>query len=151
MQQRESRIAALRGDLSSTLNQKEASETRLELLQRELTQTEAAQSQLEGLVSHTGDELELAKARVQSSRDELNDGEHELANAQKELQEIEGGLGTNQRILTERESKLEVLKQLNEEGAGLGAGTQAVLRGLDNPQLYRAAIIGALANLIEVN
>ena len=40
---------------------------------------------------------------------------------------------------------------MNEEGAGLGAGTQAVLRGLDNPQLYRAAIIGALANFIEVD
>ena len=44
-----------------------------------------------------------------------------------------------------------MLKQLNEEGAGLGAGTQAVLKGLDNPQLYRAAIVGALANFIEVN
>ena len=44
-----------------------------------------------------------------------------------------------------------MLKQLNEEGAGLGAGTQAVLRGLDNPQLYRAAIVGALANYIEVD
>ena len=44
-----------------------------------------------------------------------------------------------------------MLKQLNEEGAGLGVGTQAVLKGLDNPQIYRAAIIGALANFIEVN
>ena len=40
-----------------------------------------------------------------------------------------------------------MLKQLNEEGAGLGAGTQAVLRGLDNPELYRAAIIGAIGQL----
>jgi chromosome segregation protein len=150
IQQRESQIAALRGDLSSTLNQKEAGETRLELLQRELTQTEATQSQLGDLVSQTANELELAKARVQSSRDELNDSEHELSHTQKELQQIDNDLGTNQRALTERVSKLEVLKQLNEEGAGLGVGTQAVLRGLDNPELYRAAIIGALANFIEV-
>ena len=150
IQQRESQIAALRGDLSSTLNQKEAGETRLELLQRELTQTETTHRQLGDLVSHTGNELELAKARVQSSRDELNDSEHELSHTQKELQQIDNDLGTNQRTLTERVSKLEVLKQLNEEGAGLGVGTQAVLRGLDNPELYRAAIIGALANFIEV-
>jgi chromosome segregation protein len=150
IQQRESQIAALRGDLSSTLNQKGAGETRLELLQRESTQTEATQSQLGDLVSNTGNELELAKARVQSSRDELNDSEHELSHTQKELQRIDNDLGTNQRTLTERVSKLEVLKQLNEEGAGLGVGTQAVLRGLDNPELYRAAIIGALANFIEV-
>ena len=151
IQQRESQIASLRGDLSSTLNQKEAGETRLELLQRELMQTEAAQSHVADLVLQTESEFELAKARVQSSRDELNDSEHELANTQRELQQIESNLSANQRTLTERESKLEVLKQLNEEGAGLGAGTQAVLRGLDNPQIYRAAIIGALANFIEVN
>jgi chromosome segregation protein len=151
IQQRESQIAALRGDLSSTLNQKEAGETRLDLLQRELTQIEATQTQLGDLVSHTGNELELAKARVQTSRDELNDCEHQLANTQKELQQIDSDLAANQRTLTERESKLEVLKQLNEEGAGLGAGTQAVLKGLDKPQLYRAAIIGALANFIEVS
>jgi chromosome segregation protein len=151
IQQWESESATLRGDLSSTLNQKEAGETRLELLQRELTQTEVTHQQLRDLVSHTGAELELAKARVQSSRDEFNDSEHELAHTQKELQQIERDLGANQRTLTERESKLEVLKQLNEEGAGLGAGTQTVLRGLDNPGLYRAAIIGALANYIEVN
>jgi chromosome segregation protein len=151
IQQRESQIAALRGDLSSTLNQKEAGETRLELLQREITQTEATTSHLVELVSHTESELELAKARVQSGRDELNDSEHELANTQKQLQQLDRDLSANQRTRTERESKLEVLKQLNEEGAGLGAGTQAVLKGLDNPQLYRAAIIGALANFIEVD
>jgi chromosome segregation protein len=150
IQQRESQLASLRGDLSSTLNQKEAGETRLELLQRELTQAEATTSQLVDLVSQTGSELELAKERVQSSRDELNDSEHELANRQKQRQQIDAELGKNQRTLTERESKFEVLKQLNEEGAGLGAGTQAVLKGLDNPQLYRAATIGALANFIEV-
>ena len=76
IQQRESQIATLRGDLSSTLNQKEAGETRLELLQRELTQAEATTSQLVDLVSQTGSELELAKERVQTSRDELNDSEH---------------------------------------------------------------------------
>ncbi|MBV9645498.1 MAG: chromosome segregation protein SMC [Verrucomicrobia bacterium] len=150
IQQRESRIAGLRGDLSSTLSQKEAGETRLELLQRELTQTVAIRRQIEDLVSHTENELELAKARVQGNRNELNDSEHELANIQNELHQIESDLSAKHRVLTDRESKLEVLKQLNEEGAGLGAGTQAVLKGLDNPQLYRPAVIGALANSIEV-
>ena len=38
----------------------------------------------------------------------------------------------------------------DEEGAGLGEGTEAVLKGLSKPELYRSAILGALANLIEV-
>jgi chromosome segregation protein len=151
IQQRESRLAALRGDLSSTVNQREAGETRLELLQRELTQTETTQGQVGAMVAHTRNDLELAQTKVQSCRDELNDSEHDLTNTQRELRQVDAELSANQRTLTERESKLEVLKQLNEEGAGLGAGTQAVLKGLDNPQFYRAAIIGALANFIEVS
>jgi chromosome segregation protein len=150
IQEGESRIAALRGDLSSTINQREAGETRLELLERDLAQTESIQGQIGATVAHTRNEFELAQTKVQSCRDALNDSEHELANAQKEIQQVDIDLGANQRTLAERESKLEVLKQLNEEGAGLGLGTQAVLKGLDNPQLYRTAIVGALANFIEV-
>lgn len=151
IQEGESRIAALRGDLSSTINQREAGETRLELLERDLAQTESTQGQIGATVAHTQNELELAQTKVQSCRDALNDSEHELANTQKEMQQVDINLGANQRTLAERESKLEVLKQLNEEGAGLGPGTQAVLKGLDNPQLYRTAIVGALANLVEVD
>lgn len=151
IRQQESQIATRRGELSSTLNQKEACETRLELLQRELTQTESTQTHLVGLVSTTSSDLELAKGKLQSSRDELGDSEHELANTRKALQQTDNTLAANRRTLTERESKLEVLKQLNEEGAGFGSGTQAVLKGLDKPELYRAAIGGALANFIEVN
>jgi chromosome segregation protein len=150
LQQRESQVAELRGDISSILNQREAGETRLQLLQRELIQAGATQSQLGTLVSQTRNELELAQTRVQNCRDDLYDSEHKLAGTEKELQQIDGDLSANQRTLAERESKLEVLRTLNEEGAGLGAGTQAVLRGLDDPQTYRAAILGALANFIEV-
>jgi chromosome segregation protein len=151
LQQRESQVAALRGDISSTLNQREAGETRLELLQRELMQAEATQGQLGTMVSQTRNELGLAQTRVQNCRGHLDDCEHQLAGTEKELQRIERELSANQRTLAERESKLEVLRALNEEGAGLGAGTQAVLRGLDHPQTYRAAILGALANFIDVN
>jgi hypothetical protein len=52
--------------------------------------------------------------------------------------------------LAEKESKLEVLQQLNEEGEGFAAGTQTVLRGLDNPEFFKPSILGALASQIEV-
>jgi chromosome segregation protein len=151
IRQHESQIAARRGELSSTLNQKEACETRLALLQRELTLTESTQSRLAGLVSSISSDLESAKVELQAGRDDLSDSEHELADSRKDLQQIDNALAANRRTLTERESRLEVLKQLNEEGAGLGSGTQAVLKGLDKPELYRAAIAGTLANFVDVN
>jgi chromosome segregation protein len=150
IQNHESRLATLRGELSGTLNEREAGGTRLELLQQELSQTEATREHLEAQDAETEQQLEAAQIKVQICRDELKDHEHELLNAQNRLQQIERDLAASQKTVTERDSKLEVLKQLNEEGAGLGGGTQAVLKGLDNPQLYRAAIVGALANFIEV-
>jgi chromosome segregation protein len=150
IQHRESRLATVRGDLSSMLNQREASETRLGLLQKEISQTESTRENLASQVSDARSQLEQAQYKVQSSRDDLKDAEHEQEHKQKELQQSEREISTNQRTLAERESKLEVLRQLNEEGAGLGAGTQAVLKGLGNPELYRRATLGVLANFIEV-
>ena len=150
IQQRESQVATLRGDLSSMLNQREADEIRLELLQKDFSQTKATQGQLAAQVFEVRTQLEQAQAKVQSCRDELKDGEHEQENIQKQLQQTEWELNANQRTLAEHKSKLEVLKQLNEEGAGLGTGTQAVLKGLGNPQLFQTATLGTLANFIEV-
>ena len=48
------------------------------------------------------------------------------------------------------ESRVEVLRQLQEQGEGFDEGTQAVLRGLDNPDFFKPAIHGALADQIQV-
>jgi chromosome segregation protein len=151
IQHLESRLANIRGELAGTLNQRETSETRLHLLQKELDQTESGRSDLSAQVVEHRSELEAAQNNVQRCRDELKDAEHEVTSRQKQLQQTERDLTMQQRSLAERVSKLEVLRQLNEEGAGLGAGTQAVLKGLDNPQLYRSAVVGALANFLEVS
>ncbi len=58
---------------------------------------------------------------------------------------------TSERALAERQSRLEILQQLNAEGAGLTEGSQAVLRGLDDPERILPALKGALASLIEVD
>ena len=150
MQERESKLASLRGDLASVINQREAGATRLGLLRQELAQTTAARDHLSALVGQANDRADQANSTIQSLREAVNDRECELAEVQRQLQHAESEYASNQRTLAETESKLEVLKQLNEEGAGFGAGTQAVLKGLDNPSLYQAAVVGALANLLEV-
>ncbi len=93
-----------------------------------------------------------ASAQVQSCRDELRDSEHDGANQRRTLQEIVAEISRKQRSLAERESKLEVLSQLNREGEGLSSGTQAGLRGLNDPQLLRASGSWVcVANFLEVN
>jgi chromosome segregation protein len=151
IQQQENRIANLRVDLANTVNQREAGDTRLGLLQQELKQAESVRDQLASQVETARRESGEAAALVQSARDALRDREHELSNLKRAFQQAERELTSIERNLAERESRLELLKQLNEEGAGLQAGTQAVLKGLENPGLFRAAVLGTLANFLEVD
>ena len=53
-------------------------------------------------------------------------------------------------LLAEKESRAGALRQMIESGEGLGEGTQAVLRGLDNAEFYKPAIGGVLASHIRV-
>jgi len=151
VQQRENRTAAIRGELANVVNQREASQTRLTLLEQELRQAENGRDQLLSQLEQSRAEMGQASAQVQSCRDELRDSEHDGANQRRTLQEIVAEISRKQRSLAERESKLEVLSQLNREGEGLGSGTQAVLKGLNDPQLLRASVLGVLANFLEVN
>ena len=150
-QQLESRAAGLRGDLSSSVNAREAGQTRLQLLQEEWTAAEARRTALALQLEEAQSQQEKNQGLLENCRQAVRDAEHDAAARQKELQQLDRELSQTQRSLAERESKHEALGQLNEEGAGLGPGTQAVLKGLDSPQLFRPAILGALANLIEVD
>jgi chromosome segregation protein len=151
IQQCESRSASLRGELVSTMHQREAAETRLGLLEQELRQAETVQNQLTSQTDAVRKESEDAIALVQTTRDALRDREHDLGTRKKDLQQAERDLASIERTLTERESRLELLRQLNQEGAGLQAGTQAVLRGLDDPSLFRASVLGTLASFLDVD
>src|SRR4029077_8217114 len=69
-----------------------------------------------------------------------------VASMEKELAAIERGQA-------EKESRLEILRQLNEEGEGLGQGPQAVLKGL-HPGLagrVKPALAGALVANLDVD
>jgi chromosome segregation protein len=151
IQQCESRAASLRGELASIVSQREAAETRLGLLEQELRQAEAAQNQLASQTDAARRESEEAVALVQATRDALRDREHDLSNRKRDLQEADRDMASTERSLAERESRLELLRQLNQEGAGLQVGTQAVLRGLEDPGLFRASVLGTLANFLEVD
>jgi chromosome segregation protein len=53
--------------------------------------------------------------------------------------------------LAEKESRLEILHQLNEEGEGLAQGSQSVLKGLDDPSRIQPALAGALVSNLDVD
>jgi chromosome segregation protein len=150
VQQRENRNANIRGELANVLNQREASQTRLTLLDQELRQAEAGRDHVRSQLEQNQAEMGQAGAQVQSCRDALRDSEHDGVNQQRMLQSVRTEIARRERTLAERESKLEVLSQLNREGEGLSSGTQAVLRGVNDQSLFRSSVLGVLANFLEV-
>jgi chromosome segregation protein len=146
----ENRISQLRGHIAGVNQTREGAEARLALLADESRQIEFAFAQLTESRGHAEAELARANADLEAQTAEVSASDAALRAAQAALAEVERELRDAQRLLAEKESKAEVLRQLVESGEGFGEGTQAVLRGLDNPELIKPAVVGALAQLIEV-
>ena len=74
-----------------------------------------------------------------------------LREKEKLLAQAEQDLATLHRTLAEKRSRLDVLRQLNEEGEGLAEGSQALLKGVDGPEKFRDAIAGSLVAQLDVD
>jgi chromosome segregation protein len=83
-------------------------------------------------------------AEEEAALQELRSAENAVADAQKNFHSLE-------REIAEKHSRLEILRQLNEEGEGLTKGSQNVLRGLHDPERFRPALGGALAANLNVD
>src|SRR5260221_13430306 len=111
-------MANLRGELASTVNQREAGDTRLGLLQQELKQVESVRDQLASQIESAATESKEGAALVQSARDALRDREQELGNLKKTVQPRRRGFTLVGANLAETGSGLGVAKQIQEEGGG---------------------------------
>src|SRR5204863_7238949 len=90
--------------------------------------------------------LDQCRGIVENRHETVRDHQQLVAEAEKELTAIE-------RAQAEKESRLEVLRQLNKEGEGLGEGSQAVLKGLHSAVAGRIkpALAGALVASLDVD
>ncbi|MCA1659398.1 MAG: hypothetical protein LC642_02480, partial [Verrucomicrobiaceae bacterium] len=87
---------------------------------------------------------EDSKENLQHAKERLQQKQAAVASAEKEIARLE-------RLSAEKQARLEVLRQMNEAGEGLEKGSQAVLRGLDDPERIRPAIAGALVASLNVD
>jgi chromosome segregation protein len=147
----ENRLADLETDIAGTMKRRTATEPRLRELEASLGKAAAAAALVASKLSETRTTAEEHNAALQDLAAQTPAAEEELGRQQQLLREAEGALMASDRALAERQSRLEILQQLNAEGAGLTEGSQAVLRGLDDPARILPALSGALASLIEVD
>ncbi|MEO5719825.1 MAG: chromosome segregation protein SMC, partial [Chthoniobacterales bacterium] len=146
----ENRLADLESETAGTVSRRAATEPRLTELGVSLGEAGGTRDRI---TAH----LAASKASADEQHEALLDlaaqiptAEEELSRQQQQLREAETALMTSDRAIAERQSRLEILQQLNAEGEGLTEGSQAILRGLEDPTRILPALTGALASLIEV-
>ena len=150
MGQVENRLAALRSEITNCITARDGSQTRMAILSGEIEKLRGASEALQMQESEAVAEIERTVQMLEARKVEMATAETLVRTTQEELSKLDKDLHVESRRLSERESKLDVLRQLNAEGAGFSEGTQAVLKGLDDPSFYKPAILGALAQFLEV-
>lgn len=149
--QLEHRLGNLRRELSAATGKREAGEARLQVLRNEAASAREALTAAEARSAEASARLEAAATDLVAAQTEGDEAQMANDDAQRARQQADADFNAANRTLAELESRLEVLRQLDEAGEGLGEGTQAILRGLDNADFFKPAIHGSLATFIEVD
>ncbi len=146
----ESKIAALQEELNGIVARREATTGRIADLRKSIEESRRARDEADTRLASS----RLAGEQEQQSVEQLlavaQAAEIDLQHHRQLAAEGEKALTALDRSIAEKESRLEVLRQLNEEGAGLIQGSQAVLKGLQDDRI-RSAVAGALAAKLEVD
>ncbi|MDZ4405618.1 chromosome segregation protein SMC [Prosthecobacter sp.] len=151
IRQFEGQMAASEARAQSLSNQISADRQRHESLAHD-RQT-AAQARESSQIEY--DELQRNIQELEETRNQLDekakDCAREIIERRRQRDAMNNELNDLQRNLTQRKSRLEILEQLLQKGEGLSSGTQSVLSGLDNPEVYSTGVRGLLASSIEVD
>ena len=146
----QSRIAELQDEISGLKIRRETTEENRRGLDTAVSNIEASRTRIQDEISaarttaeNLQNQLDHFRAAVQTVDGQRRQRQELVASAEKELATIE-------RAQAEKESRLEVLRQLNEEGEGLGQGSQAVLKGLYDQSRIKPALAGALVANLDV-
>jgi chromosome segregation protein len=147
----ESRITGLQNDLTGIVARRDATAARIVELTSGLDDATRHLEQMRAALAHAQSAMESQRQTAEESRQTLQASEEQaqqqrtnLAGAEKEIIRVE-------RSLAEKQARLEVLRQMTAEGEGLEKGSQAILKGLDDPDRIRPAIAGALVASLNVD
>src|SRR5499427_7674517 len=137
----ESRISALGEELTGTKSRRELTHAQIKQLLKEIDVLTKARDKIVGQIA-----VSLKAAHTQPI-----DVESSLREKEKLLAHAEQDLATLHRTLAEKRSRLDVLRQLNEEGEGLAEGSQALLKSENGSEEFRTAIAGSLVAQLDVD
>ncbi|MEY2575973.1 MAG: chromosome segregation protein [Verrucomicrobiota bacterium] len=147
----ESRIASLQTDLSGMTARRDATSARFAELTTLVSEATRDLTTARANLSAARVAMETERQTAQERKETLRQAEERLQQNQAAVAAAEREIGRLERTIGEKQARLEVLRQMTEEGHGLEKGSQAVLKGLDDPERIRPAIAGALVASLNVD
>ncbi len=147
----ENRVNALGDEISGTKSRRDTTFARITELGAEISHATQTRDEAQATLDRARTVSETREQSVESLFQAVRAAEQQLHAHQHSLGETEKEFFRTERAMAEKQSRLEILRQLNEEGEGLAKGSQAVLKGLDDPKRIRPALAGALVSALNVD
>ncbi|MFV1994253.1 MAG: chromosome segregation protein SMC [Verrucomicrobiales bacterium] len=146
----ESEIVTVKARIQNLVSQSATDGQRREQLDQELARLMQEQDEKSQERERLTGEISEHRRTTEMQEQELIVAEKEAQAARNQLEILQASLREMHRALAERQSRLDVLEELVAQGEGFQEGTQAVMRGLNQPERYSPAIRGVLASFVEV-
>jgi chromosome segregation protein len=147
----ESRITAFQNDLTGISARRDATAARISELNRAISNETQHVEEARANLARARTTMESEQQNTEKLRQSLRHAEEEQQQGQSSLAQAEKEIGRVDRVLAEKQARLEVLRQMTEEGEGLEKGSQAILKGLNDPDRIKPAIAGALVANLNVD
>ncbi|MEM8955860.1 MAG: chromosome segregation protein SMC, partial [Verrucomicrobiota bacterium] len=145
----ESDLISIKAQLENLLAQSEADRTRRDQLTEELDllRREHGSKREEFNRLQTG--INEYQKTIEDSEQQLIIADKAAEAARRKLDDMRDHLRDIHRSLTQKQSRLQIIRQLIDQGEGFQKGTQAVMRHFDEPERFGHAVRGVLASFVE--
>jgi chromosome segregation protein len=147
----ESRITTFQNDVTGVTARRDATVARISELSRVISEETHHVEEARANLVRAQAAMESEQQTTEKLRQTLRHAEQRQQQDQSSLAHAEKEIGRVDRMVAEKQARLEVLRQMTEEGEGLEKGSQAVLKGLNDPDRIRPAIAGALVANLNVD
>lgn len=142
--------ATIQARIESDLAQAEASRDRSKQLEEEERRMAAELDQAKERQAEATSQFKELETRLSDLTATLETADRAYQHTRGDLDAAKKAADEQHRNLTGKKSRLDVLRKLASSGEGLQKGTQAVLSGLDDPDLFMLGIEGIFSNRLKV-
>jgi chromosome segregation protein len=144
----ESRISTEEDELSGLSARREATAAQIDRLGSEISRAAKIGEKIAADVAAARASATNEQQQLQSLLAEAQSAERQLHRQEELRAEAERNLVNLERTIVEKKSRLETLRQFNEEGRGLAEGSRAVLTEMTQ---FREAIVAPLVSQLDVD